>query len=196
MAYNFCLVIDMQNDFINGALGSDEAEKIVPNVVNYIKNNRAHYIFTRDTHDGEKYKKSREGKYLPIQHCIKDTDGWQINSEVMRAIENSSNTYTIVNKSTFGTFKPQEIIKSLHDYIHHGEWREQPNDIDGHDLNITIMGLDTDICVITNALIIKTAFPEANVNVVENCCAGSIRSMHEDALSVMKACQINIITEV
>lgn len=194
--YNFCLVIDMQNDFISGSLGSDEAKKIVPNVVKYIENHRAHYIFTRDTHgEEEKYLKTNEGKHLPVSHCVKGTDGWQINKDVLAAVETSKNTYTVVDKNTFGTFKIKEIITSLHDYIHIGEWREHPNETDGHDLNITIMGLDTDICVITNALIVKTAFPEAEVNVIENCCAGSSVLKHESALSVMESCQINILTE-
>ena len=192
--YNFCLVIDMQNDFINGSLGSEAAQNIVHNVVEYIKGHRAHYIFTRDTHpETEKYLKSREGKYLPVPHCIRGTEGWEINKDVMDAIENSNSTYTIIDKNTFGTFKPIEIIKSLHDYVHTGEWRETLNEIDGHDLNITVMGLDSDICVISNALIIKAAFTEADVNIVENCCAGVTLESHKAAMTVAKSCQINII---
>ena len=154
---NFVIAIDLQNDFVSGSLGTKEAEAIIPNVVEYIKANRAHYIFTRDTH-GEDYLNTREGKMLPVKHCIKDTEGWEIDSRVMDAIQSSDWTYSIVDKNTFGTTEVEKTIRSLIEYMQRWTYELET---DGHDLNITIFGLVTDICVVSNALILRSAFPEA-----------------------------------
>lgn len=181
----------MQNDFINGSLGSRAAEAIVPNVCNYIKDHKAHIILTRDTHH-ENYLKTQEGEHLPIVHCIEDTEGWEINKDVMDAVVNSGNTYSIINKPTFGSFQIEKVITNLLNYMQHGEWVDY-SEFNGHDVCITLLGLDTDICVISNALILKAAFPEAKMQIIANCCAGVTPESHQAALFTANSCQIEII---
>lgn len=159
------IVVDMQKDFINGALGTKEAMAILENVKKKIQEYYEmgyQIIFTRDTHF-ENYLETNEGKHLPVEHCIKGTDGWQIAEglEVPGAI--------YVDKPTFG-------------YVN---WKE-------FDLGeeVELIGLCTDICVVSNALIIKALFPEINVYVDANCCAGVTPESHNAALTTMKMCQI------
>lgn len=187
---NFSVLVDLQNDFINGSLGSQAARDIIPNIIKYVTENRSHIILTRDTHS-ENYLKTKEGLLLPVEHCIKNTEGWMINSDIMRAVEKSGFTYTIVDKRSFGTFDIEKIIRNLLFYVQTQEWMDYSK-TDGKELNIDIMGLDTDICVISNALILRAAFPEADISVIENCCAGTTPQTHQAALDVMKACQIEI----
>jgi nicotinamidase-related amidase len=162
------IVVDMQKDFVNGALGTKEAEAIVENVKNKIKEfqkNGDKIIFTRDTHF-DNYLETNEGKHLPIKHCVKDSEGWQI----VDGLEVSDAIY--IDKPTFG----------------YTEWNK-------YDLGdeIELIGLCTDICVVSNALIIKALYPDANVIVDSNCCAGVTPETHEAALKTMKMCQINVI---
>lgn len=161
------IVVDMQNDFVDGALGTKEAEEIIENVKNKINEyyeNGNKIIFTRDTHF-DNYLETNEGKNLPIKHCVKDSDGWQI----VEGLEVENAIY--INKPTFG----------------YTEWSK-------YELGdeIEIIGLCTDICVVSNALIIKALYPEANVTVDSKCCAGVTPETHEAALKTMKMCQINI----
>lgn len=188
---NFLIVVDMQNSFITGSLGSKAAEAIVPNVCKYIKENHAHVILTRDTHH-ENYLKTQEGKHLPVVHCVEDTEGWEINKEVMNAVIESNNTYNIIDKPTFGSFKIQEVIKNLLNYMQHGDWVDY-SDFNGTGVCITLMGLDTDICVISNALILKAAFPEAEIRIMADCCTGVTPESHQAALMTANSCQIEII---
>lgn len=175
---NILVVVDMQNDFISGSLGSDMAKEIVPNVVDKINNFNGHIIATRDTHTND-YLSTHEGKLLPIEHCIRDTDGWKIESTVLDAL-NETNDYSLIDKNQFGdTGKLPQFIKNLWQY-------------DG-DLSITLIGLCTDICVVSNALILRAAFPEADIAVDPLCCAGVTIERHNAALTTMEACQIEII---
>ena len=162
------IVVDMQNDFVDGALGTKEAEEIIENVKNKINEyyeNGDKIIFTRDTHF-DNYLETNEGKNLPIKHCVKDSDGWQI----VEGLEVENAIY--INKPTFG----------------YTEWSK-------YELGdeIEIIGLCTDICVVSNALIIKALYPEANVTVDSKCCAGVTPETHEAALKTMKMCQVNVI---
>lgn len=162
------IVVDMQNDFVDGALGTKEAEEIIENVKNKINEyyeNGNKIIFTRDTHF-DNYLETNEGKNLPIKHCVKDSDGWQI----VEGLEVENAIY--INKPTFG----------------YTEWSK-------YELGdeIEIIGLCTDICVVSNALIIKALYPEANVTVDSKCCAGVTPETHEAALKTMKMCQVNVI---
>ena len=162
----YLIVVDMQNDFISGSLGSEEAKNIVPYVRNKVMNYNGRVIFTRDTHSPD-YLKTREGRELPVEHCIKDTDGWQICGELKDfALE-------IVDKITFGSRDLPEII---------GEAPEE----------IELCGLCTDICVISNAMILKVAFPETDIIVDSKCCAGVTPESHSNAIEAMKAVQIII----
>ena len=172
------LVIDMQNDFITGSLSSERATKIVPNVekaISLATINESKIIFTRDTHDKNTYLATNEGKHLPVLHCVKDSVGWNIPTKLTSLVEEP----VIVDKVTFGYNNWKNVISSDTD--------------DGSDLNITLIGLCTDICVISNALILKATFPEAKISVIENCCAGVSTEGHDAAITTMRSCQINII---
>ena len=167
------VVVDMQNDFIDGALGTGEALAIVPEVRKKIAGFEGKVIFTRDTHD-EGYMDTQEGRNLPVPHCIKDTHGWQIRDE----LEELRDTEPL-DKPSFGSLELPERIDALSD----GEEIEE----------IVLIGLCTDICVISNAMIIKAAFPEVPVTVDSRCCAGVTPESHENALKAMSACQIRVI---
>ena len=180
MKKEILIVVDMQNDFINGAIGSKDAQKIVPNVSklidSYIENGGEHLIYTRDTHY-ENYLETQEGKKLPVTHCIEGTEGWYIHPEVFR-----TNSVTI-NKNTFGSV---DLVKYIKENIIEREKLNQ------EDVKITLIGVCTDICVVSNALLLKANFPEASINVCKNCCAGVTKEKHEAAIETMLSCQINV----
>lgn len=168
------LVIDMQNDFIDGSLGTNEAVKIVNNVINKIKKYPSENVFaTKDTHE-ENYLATREGMHLPVEHCIRGTDGWDINSEIKKLITASN----IFEKGTFGSVKLVEKIREI---------------AATEDISIEIVGLCTDICVVSNALLIKAYLPEIDITVDSSCCAGVTPTKHESSLETMRSCQINVI---
>ena len=166
----FLIVVDMQVDFITGALGSELATAIVPNVVEKVKSFDGTIIFTRDTHF-ENYMNTQEGKNLPVPHCIKDSDGWQICDELKPYAKN------IVDKLTFGSIDLPDLLRSFGEPIEH----------------IELCGLCTDICVISNAMVIKAAFPEVPVTVDSHCSAGVSVESHNTALDAMRAVQIEIV---
>ena len=170
MKMKYLIVVDMQVDFITGSLGSRMAEAIVKKVAEKVKSFDGKVIFTRDTHYAD-YLQTQEGKKLPVEHCIKDTDGWQICDELKMYAE------VTVDKETFGSINLPDIIKG------YGEPVEKTE----------LCGLCTDICVISNAMILKAAFPEAEVTVDSNCCAGVSKESHDIALKAMQAIQIDII---
>ena len=163
------IVVDMQNDFISGSLGSKLAEAIVPGVVEKVKNYDGKVIFTRDTHFAD-YMNTQEGIKLPVEHCVKDTAGWEICNELKPYAE------TVIDKITFGSVELPSVIKNF------GEEIEE----------IELCGLCTDICVISNAMILKAAFPEVNISVDGKCCAGVSEESHQTALDAMRAVQIEI----
>ena len=167
------IVVDMQNDFVTGTLGSKHAQNIVLPLKEYLNSlsEDTYVILTRDTHD-ESYMESNEGKHLPVLHCQFNTWGWQIVDELKDCKYNR-----IINKPNFG--------------IGSGTWRNILKDIDVK--SITLVGLCTDICVVSNALIIKALFPEIRVSVDSSCCAGVTPESHEAALTTMKMCQIEVI---
>ena len=165
----YLIVVDMQVDFITGSLGSKAAESIVPKVVDTVKNFAGRVVFTRDTH-AEDYLQTQEGQNLPIMHCIKDTEGWQICPELAPYAEN------VLDKVCFGSMNLPQVLKEF------GEPIEE----------IELCGLCTDICVISNAMILKSAFPEVKISVDASCCAGVTPESHNTALNAMKAVQITI----
>ncbi len=168
------VVIDMQNDFIDGALGTKEAESIVKRVVEKIHSYPPENIYaTRDTH-GEDYMETSEGKYLPVKHCLEGTEGWQIHKEVMAAMPQA----VLVNKPTFGSTRLAELL-----------WEEAQKE----EVEIELVGLCTDICVVTNALLLKTKLPETKISVDASCCAGVTPESHEAALTTMKMCQVEFV---
>lgn len=171
---HFLIVVDMQKDFVDGALGSAEAVAIVPNVVRKIKAFEGDIFATFDTHF-DNYMQTAEGKNLPVPHCIKDTDGWQLDKNVAEALANRP--YTAVEKHTFGSVDLPKLIADA---------------AQGEDFTLELVGLCTDICVVSNALLLKAAFPEAPIAVDAACCAGVTPQAHEAALATMQSCQINI----
>ena len=166
----YLIVVDMQVDFISGSLGSDLAKAIVSNVVEKVKSFDGKVIFTRDTHF-EDYMNTQEGRNLPVPHCIKDSDGWQICDELKPYAD------IVIDKLTFGSIDLPNLIKSF------GEPIEK----------IELCGLCTDICVISNAIVLKAAFPETLITVDSSCSAGVSIESHNNALNAMKAVQIEII---
>lgn len=168
------IVIDMQNDFIDGSLGTKEAVGIVGNVVRKIKTYNEENVFaTRDTHP-ENYLETQEGKYLPVEHCIKGTYGWQIRKEIAELIPESH----IYDKPTFGSVKLARDIARM---------------AEEEETEIELIGLCTDICVVSNALMMKAFMPEVKISVDPACCAGVTPAKHEAALETMRSCQIQII---
>lgn len=165
------VVVDMQNDFVTGVLGSGDAEAVVPVAVNRVKEAAdagEDMVFTRDTHHDD-YMDTREGRYLPVPHCIEDTHGWEIIDELKMYAT------SIINKPTFGSTDLVEFVAA-------GDYDE-----------IEIIGLCTDICVVSNALLLKANFPEKIYKVDASCCAGTTKESHEAALLTMKMCHIEIV---
>ena len=171
------IVVDMQKDFVDGALGSKEAVAIVDNVVNKIENFDGDIIVTYDTHF-ENYMETQEGKNLPVPHCIKGTEGWELDAKVQAAIDKK--VYKAIEKPTFGSTELPEYIKANYNPA---------------ELEIQLIGLCTDICVVSNALLMKANFLEAKVSVDASCCAGVTVDSHNAALATMKMCQVNVIGE-
>ncbi len=167
------VVIDMQNDFITGALGSDDAERIIENVVETVKTHKGPLYFTKDTHE-KNYLETQEGKNLPVEHCIRNTEGW----EICPALQEFTRKAVVIDKPTFGSMELAEKIKEA----------AAKSEIE----SVKLIGLCTDICVISNAMILKAALPEIPIKVIENCCAGVTVESHKNALEAMKACQIII----
>ena len=171
------IVVDMQNDFIDGALGTPEAEAIVDNVkakIDAYRENSDTVIFTRDTHQ-KNYMETQEGSKLPVPHCIEGSHGWQIRAELDPA------DCLIIDKPTFGSYELVDTLRELDE--------ESPLE------SIELIGLCTDICVISNAMMIKAAFLETPVKVDASCCAGVTPESHKTALGAMKAVQVKVINE-
>jgi len=169
---NVLIVVDMQNDFIDGALGTAEAVAIVPYVREAIRQFDGPVLFTRDTHFAD-YMETQEGKNLPVPHCIKDSYGWEIREEleVLRTTE-------AIDKITFGSETLGPMLQKMH----------QENPI----ASIVFMGLCTDICVISNVMIAKAYLPEVPIMVDAKGCAGVSPATHENALQAMSICQVQI----
>ena len=165
------IVIDMQNDFIDGALGTKEAEAMLPRALARVKEAAAdpdtRLIFTQDTHDAN-YLSSAEGKKLPVPHCIKPQKGW----EICPALAPYAAKATVVEKGTFGSTQLPEIVKDCEE--------------------ILLLGLCTDICVISNALLLKAFYPEKSIAVAPDACAGVTAESHQKAIDVMQTCQIEL----
>jgi nicotinamidase-related amidase len=171
----YLIVIDMQNDFIDGALGTKEAQEILPRVIEKVRSFKGPVMFTRDTHD-EDYLETQEGKRLPVTHCIGGTHGWELVKELDEYAKDHHSL--IFDKESFGS---QYLAGCLA-----GISRQVPID------EVELVGVCTDICVISNALLLKAAVPETRIIVDASCCAGVTPESHLTALKAMQACQIDI----
>lgn len=166
------IVIDMQNDFIDGPLGTPEAEAIVDAVKDKIRSYPAGDIFaTMDTHESD-YLSTQEGRNLPVEHCIKGTDGWRIRPDIAELLTEAA----VFEKPTFGSVRMAEAVKAIEDLE-----------------EIELIGLCTDICVVSNALLLKATLPEVKICVDSRCCAGVTPEKHLAALETMRSCQIEVI---
>ena len=172
---HFLIVVDMQKDFVDGALGSPEAKAIVPNVMDKILGFEGQIFATLDTHAAN-YMETAEGKKLPVPHCIKGTPGWMLDDGVAAALEQKG--YTPVEKLTFGSVMLPRLLYQA---------------AGGEPFTAELIGLCTDICVVSNALIIKATFPDAQVKVDSACCAGVTPESHEAALKTMQMCQVEVV---
>lgn len=171
------IVVDMQKDFVDGALGSAEAVAIVDNVVDKIRGFEGDILVTYDTHAAD-YMDTQEGKCLPVPHCIKGTDGWQLDAKVQAALECRS--YAVIEKPTFGSTALPEYIRTHYDPAA---------------LTIELVGLCTDICVVSNALLLKANFLETPIGVDAACCAGVTVDSHKAALLTMRMCQVQVVND-
>mgnify|MGYP003305073420 FL=1 len=169
------VVVDIQKDFVDGALGTAEAVAIVENAAKKIREFDGEIFVTYDTHF-ENYMETAEGAKLPVPHCIKGTEGWELNADIADALADKK--YTAVEKITFGSTELPELVKKA---------------VGDEDFDITLIGLCTDICVVSNALILKATFPEINIKVDASCCAGVTPQTHKAALETMRMCQIDVI---
>jgi len=170
------IVVDMQNDFTTGSLGTKEAQAVIPNVIEKIKEyekNGDAVVFTQDTHY-DNYLETQEGKLLPVEHCIQGTDGWNICGDIYKQV-NVSNKASI-GKETFGSIKLVEYLNGR-------------SEIE----LIELIGVCTDICVVSNAILLKAFMPEVHIKVDGSCCAGVTPEKHEAALEVMRSCQIEVV---
>lgn len=180
MKFDLLMVVDMQNDFIDGRLGSEEAEKIVPNVVDIIKSFKEKNIpvvATVDTHYENNYIRSREGEHLPIRHCIYQTGGWCIEDRVMRALNEKTGLTSFIEKvDTFGSVDVAELFEP------------------GFSGNFVVVGLCTDLCVLANTVILQAGHPNAEIYIVEDACAGSTPERHSATLDVLSNMHVNVIS--
>ena len=168
------IVIDMQNDFIDGSLGTAEALAIVENVKDKIHQySPADVIATMDTH-GKDYMNTQEGKFLPVEHCIKGTEGWKIREDIAALLDGAK----VYEKPTFGSVQLAADLKELSQ---------------AEDIELELIGLCTDICVVSNALLLKAYMPEVQISVDPSCCAGVTPEKHLAALETMRSCQIVVI---
>jgi nicotinamidase-related amidase len=180
------VVVDMQNDFIDGALGTPEAQAIVPKVVKKIEEFDGVILHTLDTHYGD-YLDTQEGKLLPVKHCLIETEGWEMHPLIEEAIRHKSRESGYVQSFLKGTFGSVDLALYLQN-----DWLPQT---EGDINEIVLVGLCTDICVISNALLLKAFLPEVKITVDASCCAGVTPESHKNALEAMKMCQINIENE-
>ncbi len=167
------VIVDMQNDFICGALGSSMAEDILPNVVEYAKNFKGKILFTKDCHSSD-YLVTEEGRNLPVAHCVVETEGVKIHKDLREFVSEEP-----ICKATFGSVLLGERIKQI-------------NEVEKID-SITFVGVCTDICVISNALLVKAFVPNVPLKVVASCCAGVTKESHENALKAMAMCHIQVV---
>ena len=168
------VVVDMQKDFVDGSLGTKEAQAILPAVREKIESYPSDCIYaTLDTHQTN-YLETNEGKHLPVEHCIEGTEGWRIHPDIADSLKKA----VFVVKPTFGSVKLMEMLK-------------QENEKE--EISVELIGLCTDICVISNALLLKAAMPEITISVDANCCAGVTPEKHAAALETMRSCQIEVI---
>ncbi|MGI6070598.1 MAG: cysteine hydrolase family protein [Blautia sp.] len=171
----YLIVVDMQNDFIDGALGTAEAQGILDAVEEKIQSFDGKVLFTRDTHEGD-YLSTQEGKYLPVPHCIRGTKGWEIHPRLQKYC-----TEPPIDKPAFGSTALAERLCA----------DDQVSSVE----SITLIGLCTDICVISNSMLLKAYLPEVPILVDAACCAGVTKESHKQALNAMRVCQILIENE-
>lgn len=192
------IIVDMQNDFCTGSLKNKDAVSIIPKINDFAKKFREEdkehnfVIFTRDTHMPN-YLQTQEGKYLPIEHCILNSHGWQIVDGIEQFPFDSQ-----INKPTFGYNSWKTPILQIYNITKNPQSEKdvvKPESYFGEDTEIHIVGTCTDICVISNALILKATLPEAKVVIHKNLCAGSTKENHESAIAVMKSCQCDIVED-
>lgn len=180
-------VIDVQNDFITGSLKNEQALSVVPNIIKKIDEFKGDTIFvTQDTHFPD-YLSTKEGRNLPVEHCIKGTKGWEINGDVKRALDKAKNRgvkVSYIEKNTFGSFN---LIVSLQNALKDLDWENYVTS------QIEFIGFCTDICVVSNVLLAKAEFYDTNISVDSSCCAGVTPESHSAALKTMEMCQIKIV---
>lgn len=168
------IAVDLQKDFVDGALGTAEAVAMLPRAARKLQDHEGPLFVTLDTHQQD-YLQTREGKFLPVEHCVRGSAGWQLHPVIAGALEGKD--YRVVEKPTFGSVELPKLV------------REAAGD---EAFTVELLGLCTDICVVSNALLLKAHFPEADISVDGSCCAGVTPESHRAALETMKMCQITV----
>lgn len=181
------VVIDMQKDFIDGTLGTKEAKAIVPHIASRVKqaDGNTLVLFTLDTHQ-ENYLETSEGKKLPVVHCIENSDGWQLDPEILAAWEHNTKTIALSERESHFYHKPVFGCVDLVEDLKH--WENELTEIE-------LIGVCTDICVVSNALMIKNSLPDVKITVDASLCAGVTKESHTASLTVMKMCHVDVINE-
>ena len=184
--FNILVIVDPQNDFVTGALGSAEAETALQNICDEVYRMYDHIFVTLDTHHKTYLKNTLEGKMLPIEHCIKGSKGWQVADSLKKILDDSTAPVTYVKKLTFsGISLPYKILDALEE--------KYGQNYETRDMRIYVLGLTTNICVCSNVLLLRAFFPNTEISVIVDGCAGTTPELHEAALQVMESCQIKLI---
>ena len=173
---NYLVIVDVQNDFVTGSLGTKEAEEMLPTLLKKVENFDGTILLTKDSHT-EQYLMTQEGKNLPVSHCVIGTNGWELPTELEEALREKE--VKVYQKPGFGSFDLVEDLK---------KWYEE-----GKVESVELVGICTDICVVSNALLIKSALTELPILVDASCCAGVTKEKHLKALDVMESCQIKVV---
>lgn len=183
------VVVDAQNDFIDGSLRNEQAIQVVPNIVNKINNFKGDTIIvTKDTHYTD-YRSTKEGRKLPVEHCIKGTEGWRLNPNIKEALEHAKENGKIVKVIEKDTFGSLNLVTELRYALRDMDWENYVTS------KIEFVGFCTDICVVSNVLLAKAEFYDTNIVVDASCCAGVTPETHKAALLTMKQCQVDVVNE-
>lgn len=187
------IIIDMQNDFLTGPLGNDHCRSAIDGVVKLVKREKWDTVYaTRDTHTGN-YMKTLEGENLPIVHCIKDTDGWQINEEIKKAITDNNLNFVEVDKPTFGSIDLHKRIMDEYTWLYGDQATEMLGR--GSDLEFHVCGVCTSICVLANVVLLRACWPDAKIVVHADACGDVTKEMHEAAKICFTAQQCGVVGE-
>lgn len=187
------IIVDMQKDFLTGPLGNEHCKNAIPGVLDLVKNEKWDHVFvTKDTHTNN-YNKTLEGEKLPVPHCIRATEGWEVESSIIDAILENDLNLTIVNKPTFGSIDLHKKIFNEYEFLYGQQAAEMLGR--GNDLEFHVCGVCTSICVLANVVLLRATWPDAKIIIHANACGDVTKEMHEAAKICFKAQQCEVVGE-